>query len=77
MIQSSYSLRVKPNATYLAHFLVVLQKVLKKNRNSHYEIIKKIKIESMIEFILSKVTCISWSRPLLKTNIIPCQHQEF
>ena len=35
------------------------RKGFKNNRNSHYEIIKKIKIESMIEFILSKVTCIS------------------
>ena len=33
--------------------------------------------QSMMEFILSKVTRIRWSKTLLKTNIIPGQHQEF
>ena len=33
--------------------------------------------QSMMAFILSKVTRIRWSRTLLKTNIIPGQHQEF
>ena len=37
----SYTLWVKPNATYSTHFLVVLHKGFKRNRNSHYEIIKR------------------------------------
>ena len=56
---------------------MVLQQVL-----NYYEIINKIVPgtsldESMIEFILNKVAYISWSRTLLKTNIISGQHQEF
>ena len=33
--------------------------------------------ESLLEFFFSKVACISWSRTLLKSNIIPGQRQEF
>ena len=67
MIISSYTLRVKPNATYSTHFLLVLQKVLRETETAvRYEIIKKIvplkvRVHSLmnLEFILSKVARIS------------------
>ena len=73
--------KVKRKSKYLTYFLIAdATKGFERNRSSWYEIIRnpdKSLDESMMEFILSKVALISCSITLLKTNIIPGQHQQF